>query len=68
VKWHDKFVRPVSWLRELDNQFSLQRSEFNPRAVHVGFVVGKVVLWFFSMYFHFSLLVMIPLLHIYIRS
>jgi len=44
VKRHDKFVRAVSWLRELDNRFSLQRSQFSPRAVHVGFVVGKVAL------------------------
>jgi len=34
----------VPWLKRFVTSLSLQRSRFNPRPVHVGFVVGQVSL------------------------
>lgn len=35
--------KTVSWFRRVVAAFSLQRREFDPRPVHVGFMVDDVV-------------------------
>jgi hypothetical protein len=57
----------VSQLRQLAVDFSSQRSSFNPRAVHVGYVVNKVAFkQVFSEYFIFPLsIISLPVLHIH---
>ena len=57
----------VSQLRQLAVDFSSQRLGFNPRAVHVGYVVNKVASkQVFSEYFIFLLsIITLPVLHIH---
>jgi hypothetical protein len=41
---HDVNYKAVSWIRQLVAYLSLLQHNFNPRLVHVGFVVDKVVM------------------------
>jgi hypothetical protein len=42
LKWHLK--KGLPWLRRLIAHVSPPKSEFDPRPVHVGFMVNKVAL------------------------
>ena len=53
----------MQWLRRLVTGHLLRRTGFEPRPVHVAFVVGKVTDRFISEYFGFSLRIILPVLH-----
>jgi len=36
--------RDVSWIRQLDSSLSIWKPGFDPRPVHMGFMVEKVAL------------------------